>query len=186
MSEAPAPSLWEIAKAFNQIALESFGGGLSAWSREVIVLERGWMTDQEFLSASAICRVLPGANQVNLAVFVGTKFYGISGALVAVIGLVTVPAIMVMLLGALYVRFRNEAVLRHCLSGMAAAAAGLTLSVAWQQGRKVIGSIATALLCGAALLAAAVLRTPLWLILLLLVPPGVAWSWRKERSLEKI
>ena len=67
------PSLLELALTFNHIALASFGGGLSAWSREVIVVEKGWMAEEEFLSAITMCRILPGANQVNLAVFVGAS-----------------------------------------------------------------------------------------------------------------
>ena len=80
--EAPAPvaSTWEIALTFNEISLSSFGGGLSAWSREMVVARKKWMDDPEFLSAMTICRILPGANQVNLAVFVGTKLNGIRGA----------------------------------------------------------------------------------------------------------
>ena len=35
---------------FNHIALASFGGGLSAWSREVLVVEKKWMGEEEFLS----------------------------------------------------------------------------------------------------------------------------------------
>ena len=35
------------------------------------------MTDEEFLSAMTVCRVLPGANQVNLAVFVGARLRGV-------------------------------------------------------------------------------------------------------------
>src|SRR5262245_66468225 len=80
------PSLLELALTFNHIALASFGGGLSAWSREVIVVEKGWMAEEEFLSAITMCRILPGANQVNLAVFVGAKFRGGGGAIGAVGG----------------------------------------------------------------------------------------------------
>jgi chromate transporter len=180
--DAPRPSLWRLARAFNQIALESFGGGMSAWSREVIVLERGWMTDEEFLSASTICRILPGANQVNMAVFVGTKLHGVAGALAAVAGLVLVPAVLLLVLAALYVRFRDVAALKHALSGMAAAAAGLTFSVAWQQGRKVVRSAVPVVLCAGALLLSAGLRTPLWLVLLLLGPAGFAWAWRRAAA----
>lgn len=179
---APPPSPWELARAFNQIALESFGGGLSAWSREVIVRERGWMTDEEFLSASTICRILPGANQVNMAVFVGTKLHGIPGALAAVAGLIAVPALLLLLLATFYVRFREVTALKHALSGMAAAAAGLTFSVAWQQGRKVLRSPMPVVLCAAALLFSAVLRAPLWLVVLLLGPAGFAWAWRRTAA----
>ena len=176
----PRPSLLELARAFNQIALESFGGGMSAWSREVIVVERGWMTDEEFLSAGTICRVLPGANQVNLAVFAGTKLHGLPGALAAVAGLVVVPAALLLVLAALYVRFRDVAAIKHALSGMAAAAAGLTFSVAWQQGRKVLRSAVPLTLFAGALLLSVVLRAPLWLVLLVLGPAGFAWAWRGE------
>ena len=69
-------SLPEIALSFNHIALASFGGGLSAWSREVVVVQKQWMSEEEFLSAMTMCRIVPGANQVNLAVFVGTKLKG--------------------------------------------------------------------------------------------------------------
>ena len=180
--DAPRPSFWSLARAFNQIALESFGGGMSAWSREVIVLEREWMTDEEFLSASTICRILPGANQVNMAVFVGTKLHGVAGALAAVAGLVLVPAVLLLVLAALYVRFRDVAALKHALSGMAAAAAGLTFSVAWQQGRKVVRSAVPVVLCAGALLLSAGLRVPLWLVLLLLGPAGFAWAWRRAAA----
>ena len=43
-------SLFELAWTFNHIALASFGGGLSAWSREVLVVEKQWMGEEEFLS----------------------------------------------------------------------------------------------------------------------------------------
>jgi chromate transporter len=66
-------SLVELAWTFNHIALASFGGGLSAWSREVLVVEKQWMGEAEFLSAMTMCRILPGANQVNMAVFAGSK-----------------------------------------------------------------------------------------------------------------
>ena len=84
MSETEAEhenvSLFDLAWTFNHIALASFGGGLSAWSREVLVVEKEWMGEEEFLSAMTMCRILPGANQVNMAVFVGTKMKGVAGA----------------------------------------------------------------------------------------------------------
>lgn len=176
------PSLWTLARTFNRIALVSFGGGLSAWSREVIVAERGWMTDEEFLSASTICRILPGANQLNMAVFVGTKLHGAAGAAAAVAGLIAFSMILVLLAGALYLHFRGVPVLQHALAGMASAAVGLTLSVAWRQGTSVLRSPVAALLFGLSLAMAAGWRTPLWLTLLLLGPLGFWWAWRREAA----
>src|SRR5690242_20992989 len=91
-------SLFELAWTFNHIALASFGGGLSAWSREVLVVEKGWLGEAEFLSAMTMCRILPGANQVNMAVFAGTKMRGMAGAVAAVFGLCAMPLVVVLVL----------------------------------------------------------------------------------------
>ncbi len=173
------PSALMLARAFNRIALESFGGGLSAWSREVIVRERGWVTDEEFLSASTICRILPGANQINMAVFVGMKLRGVAGAVAAVVGLTAVPMVIVLVAGALYLQFRDVPALKNLMRGMAAAAVGLTLSVAWRQGRQLLAAPIPLLLFVLSVGMSAAFRTPLWLTLLLLGPAGFWWAWRR-------
>ena len=100
-------SLFELAWTFNHIALASFGGGLSAWSREVLVVEKEWMAEEEFLSAMTMCRILPGANQVNMAVYVGTKMAGILGALSALLGLTLMPLVFVLMMAFIYFRFKE-------------------------------------------------------------------------------
>src|SRR5258707_12958120 len=102
-------SLHELAWTFTHIALASFGGGLSAWSREVLVVEKQWMGEAEFLSAKTMCRILPGANQVNMAVFAGSKMRGLSGAVAALFGLCLVPLVLIMGVGFFYFRFQEGA-----------------------------------------------------------------------------
>src|SRR6185503_14000439 len=140
MSEIPRVSIWRIAIAFNQIALASFGGGLSAWSRHLVVEQRRWMTDEEFLSAMTICRVLPGANQVNLAVFVGARLRGIPGAIVATTGLLGAPMLIVLVLGALDIAHRDDPSVQAVLRGMTDAAVALSLSMAYRTGRTCLHS----------------------------------------------
>jgi chromate transporter len=175
----PVP-LRDLALTFNRIALASFGGGLSAWSREMVVRQRHWMTDAEFLSAMTICRIFPGANQVNVAVFVGTRLRGLAGAVAATAGLIAAPLVIVLVLGALYLRFRDVAALRHILSGVTAAAVAMTFSMAWHTGRKILVSIMPVLLCGVTFLLAGVARVPLWQTLIVLGPVAFAWGWRHE------
>src|ERR1700741_3773503 len=100
-------SLFELARTFNHIAIASFGGGLSAWSREVLVLEKQWMGEEEFLSAMTMCRILPGANQVNMAVFAGSKMRGLPGAAAALFGLCLLPVALIMVMGFFYFRFKE-------------------------------------------------------------------------------
>jgi len=134
VSAGPIP-LWVIAFSYLKIAAESFGGGLSAWTRQVVVEERRWLTDEEFLSAMTLCRLLPGPNQINFAVHLGTRLRGWRGAAAALFGLVAVPLILVLTAGSLYFNYHKLPAMDSALSGMAAVAIGLTLSM----GFKIVG-----------------------------------------------
>lgn len=186
MSE-PAPegtpkrvSLLELAVTFNHIALASFGGGLSAWSREVVVVEKKWMTEEEFLSALTMCRILPGANQVNLAVFVGNKLGGVPGAFAAIFGLTLVPVILVLALGFGYFTFHQVPALQDILRGAAAAAVALTLAMAIKTGRKCLNGVVPILLFGAVFYLNGIMRMHLLPCLAILAPLSLLWGWPRK------
>jgi chromate transporter len=181
-SECKPPGLFELALTFNKIALASFGGGLSAWSREVVVVERKWMSEEEFLSALTICRILPGANQVNLAVFVGVKFRGIAGAVAATIGLVFVPVLIVLAMAWVYFRFRELPAMKSILGGMTCAAVAMTLSMAFKTGKKCLGSPAAIILFVAMFVLSAIVRVPLWASLGICGPVALWWAWPRQKA----
>ncbi len=178
MSEKP--SLANLAMTFNHIALASFGGGLSAWSREIIVVRKKWIEDEEFLSAVTISRILPGANQVNLAVFIGVKFRGIPGAVAAVFGLTFIPVLLVLSLAYLYFQFNHVPAVQGVLKGAAAAAVALTLSMAYKTGRKCLTGLVPVALFAAIFMMNGVAHWPLFTCLALLAPPAIAWGWPKK------
>jgi chromate transporter len=180
--ELPAPTLLELGWTFNHIALASFGGGLSAWSREMVVVEKKWMADEEFLSAITMCRILPGANQVNLAVFVGAKFRGMPGAAAALIGLLVVPVLIVLGLGYAYFQFHQVPALQSVLHGAAAAAVALTLAMAIKTGRKCLRGTIPFLLFAAIFVMNGVLRWHLLACLALLAPVSLVWGWPREKK----
>lgn len=173
----PQVSLFELALTFNHIALASFGGGLSAWSREVVVVERKWMTEEEFLSALTMCRILPGANQVNLAVFVGNKMGGVPGAFAAIFGLTLVPVLIVLALGYGYFTYHHVPALQNILRGAAAAAVALTLSMAIKTGEKCLKGLVPVLLFLAIFLLNGVFRMHLLPCLAILAPLSLLWGW---------
>jgi chromate transporter len=186
MSEAPeSVSLASLALTFNKIALAAFGGGLSAWSRQVVVEERRWLDDEQFLSAMTICRVLPGANQVNLAVFVGTELRGVPGAIAAVLGLTAVPVAIVIVLGWLYFANHELPEMQSVLRGMAAASVALSFSMAYKAGLKALRSAAAWALFGAAFVFSAVFRVPLLALLAVLGPLGLWWAWPRRDLAER-
>lgn len=175
-------SLFTLALTFNHIALASFGGGLSAWSREVIVVEKKWMSEEEFLSAITMCRILPGANQVNLAVFVGNKMAGVPGAVASIIGLTCVPVLIVLAMGFGYFTFHHVPALQDILRGAAAAAVALTFAMAIKTGKKCLGGVVPIVLFVAIFLMNGVWRMHLLPCLALLAPLSLLWGWPRGGS----
>jgi chromate transporter len=187
MSEEPSSglaretvSLVELAWTFNHIALASFGGGLSAWSREVLVVEKQWMGEAEFLSAMTMCRILPGANQVNMAVFTGTKMRGMSGAVAAVVGLCFMPLVIVLFLSWLYFQFKEVPAVKGVLHGASAAAVALTLAMVIKTGQKCLTGVIPVALFALAFVLNGVLRWPLLGVLAVVAPLALIWAWPKK------
>jgi chromate transporter len=175
-------SLFELARTFNHIALASFGGGLSAWSREVLVVEKEWMAEEEFLSAMTMCRILPGANQVNMAVYVGTKMAGILGTLSALLGLMLMPLVFVLVMAFIYFRFKEVPAVKSVLHGASAAAVAMTVAMVIQTGRKTLTSLMPVLLAAACFALNGVLRWPLPVTLAIVAPVALIWAWPRKAA----
>ena len=176
------PTLPDLFTAFALISLQGFGGVL-AWSRRMLVEERRWMTPEEFNDAYALCQFLPGPNVVNLAAVFGRKISGTAGALVALIGLLGPPFVIVTLIGLLYAHFGEIAALQRMLMGVAAAAAGLVMGVGakmavplFKDWRRLGPLIALA-----TLVSIGILRWPIYLVLAILVPASIAIAWWVRR-----
>jgi chromate transporter len=124
------PSIAVIFGIFFRIGLFSFGGGLSGWVYREVVLQRGWMDEDEFMSGLALSQVLPGANITNLTVYVGQKLRGSVGAATAFAGLLTAPFFAVIALASGYSYLRELSYADAAMDGIAAAAIGMLLIVA--------------------------------------------------------
>lgn len=179
-SSAPAPkSLWDLFVAFTSLALHGFGGVLP-WAQRVLVEQRRWLTMEEFTELLAFAQLLPGPNIINLAIIVGHRYFGWRGSVVASVGLVMVPSMLVLMVGAIYSKIAYLPVVQKALAGMAAVAAGLVLAtalkLAWAQRRRWrwlgfgVGSF----------IGLALLRLPLAQVLVVLVPIAIFLAWRQE------
>ncbi len=136
-SSAPAPqrpSLAELFVAFATISLSGFGGVL-AWSRRTMVEERKWLTPEQFNETYALCAFLPRGNILNFSVILGARFRGAWGAIAAATGLMGPPLLLVLCIGAIYAHYGDVPALRHMLTGVASAAAGLMLATVAKMAR---------------------------------------------------
>lgn len=122
-------NLKEMCRVFNRLALQGFGGVLAIAQHELVERER-WLTQAQFLELLSLGQVLPGPNVVNLAMMIGDRFFGWRGALVALVGMLAIPAVLVLALAALYTHFAAVPAVAGALRGMGAVAAGLVIATA--------------------------------------------------------
>lgn len=173
-------SLSQLFGAFTALALQGFGGVLP-WAHRTLVEQRGWLTREEFIELLALAQTLPGPNIVNLAVMVGDRWFGWRGALVAVLGLVGAPALLVLALALVHGHFAALPEVRGALGGMAAVAAGLVIATALKLAaahRRDWRSLAFA---AAAFAGVGVMRWPLPWVLGVLGPVAFACAWLDGR-----
>lgn len=168
------PGLFELFFAFAKMSLAGFGGVL-VWARRAIVDQHRWMTPDEFNEAFALCHFLPGPNIVNLSVVFGGRFRGIPGSIVAFLGLVGPPVVIVTVLAAIYARYGEIPALQRTLAGVSCAAVGLFLAVIFRMMMPLLKRrepVALALLA-AVFTAIGLLRLPLVPVLLTAIPLSI-------------
>jgi chromate transporter len=172
------PSLMELFIAFATISLSGFGGVL-AWSRRMMVEERRWMTAEEFNEAYALCAFLPGPNIVNFSVIFGSRFRGPLGGMIALVGLIGPPMVLVTIIAALYAHYGDLPALRRALTGVASAAAGLMMATVAKMARPLFrGRTVTGPLVGiATFVAIGIMHWPLPLVLIVILPVSIALAW---------
>lgn len=127
------PSRRALFLAFLQIGVSAFGGALP-WGRRILVEDRKWLDEREFAEIVTVCQAIPGPNMVNMAVFVGTRYHGILGALIAFVGIVGVPLVMLLLLNSIYHAFAHLPQVQSGMHGMAAVATAYMLYMSIRMG----------------------------------------------------
>jgi chromate transporter len=173
-------SLGNLFAAFVEITLSSFGGA-AAWAYRVLVEKRRWLTEREFAALWSLAQALPGPNIVNAAIFLGMQHQGARGAAVAFVGLVLVPLVVVLPIGALYTQIGHVELVRAVLRGVAVVASGLLITLGIKLAmpyRRDPWALGVAALAFAGV---GLLHWPLLVVMGILLPCSVAVAWRRLR-----
>ena len=90
----------------------TFGGGfvIIPLMRKKFVEELGWIEEEEMLDLTAIAQASPGAIAVNASIMLGYHIAGIPGAILAVLGTVLPPLIIISIISMFYQAFRNNVI----------------------------------------------------------------------------
>ena len=178
-------SLMELFLAFNSLTMQGFGGVLPVVQRE-IVERRRWLTQEEFVEDWAVVQVFPGANVVNFAVMLGTRYFGWRGAATALAGMLLTPMILVVLLAVAYSHIAHYPQVVGVIRGMGAIAAALIIG----SGLRLFAAmkinplgLRTCMVLGAAcFVMVGVLRWPVLYALAGLGTLSCAWAYKKLGS----
>lgn len=99
---------WQLFLTFVKIGTFTIGGGyamLPLIQREVV--ERHWLTKEEFIDIFAVTQSLPGIFAVNIAIFVGFRLKKRLGALCCALGTI-LPSFLIILAIALFFTHTRE------------------------------------------------------------------------------
>lgn len=129
-------TLRQLAKTFLFIGVTSFGGGLTAYVRRIIVENKKWMTNADFFPGLALSQALPGANVVGISLYIANHLCGPRGVIVALGCLITPPVIFSFIVGYLYFTFGTLPAMESILKGVAAVACGLMASMFVESARE--------------------------------------------------
>lgn len=99
-----APDFPELVRTFARIGFTSFGGpaGQIALMHRVLVDERKWIDEVDYLHALNFCHLLPGPEAQQLATWIGWRLHGLRGGLAAGLLFVVPGAAIILVLSILY------------------------------------------------------------------------------------
>ena len=178
--------LSQLLATFVRLGTMTFGGGVQSWIHREVVQRLGWINDKSFLSGMTVAQILPGANPVNMALYVGLQLRGGVGAAVAVFGMLIPAFCTTLLLGALYRSYGHLAAVHFVLAGMAAAGVGATLTMGIKVARRLPRNLVTALIAVTVFVLVGVLRWPMIPVVVVMVPLSIALAFVAERKSEAV
>ena len=100
-------SFGEAFKAWTKIGFLSFGGPAAqiALMHKIIVDEKKWLSEKQYLNALGFCMLLPGPEAMQLATYAGWRLHGVKGGLAAGLMFVLPGAFVIFALASIYALF---------------------------------------------------------------------------------
>ena len=124
------PLLADLYLTFARVGVMMFGGGyamLPILQRE-IVEKKGWATEDQLADYYAVGQCTPGVIAVNTATFVGSSNAGAAGGILATLGIISGPLLIILAIAAFLSGFMETPVIAHAFSGIRACVTALILS----------------------------------------------------------
>jgi len=127
--QPPAPSFAEAARLWLKIGILSFGGpaGQIALMHRLLVDEKKWIGEAQFLHALNFCMLLPGPEAQQLATYIGWLLHRTKGAVVAGLLFILPGLAVILTLSAIYMLWRDVPLVSGIFFGLQAAVLALVI-----------------------------------------------------------
>lgn len=174
-----APAFSELVQTFAKIGLLSFGGpaGQIALMHRILVDEKKWLGEKQFLNALNFCMLLPGPEAMQLATYSGWLLHGVKGGLAAGLLFVLPGALVLFALSSAYVFLGGQTWMAGLMFGLSAAVLALVLEALLRVSKRALNSGFAYVIAASAFIAIALLKLPFPLVVLLAAMAGIARHW---------
>ena len=144
---APVGVLWKILAYFAGAGLFVFGSGLAIvpFLYGGVVQQFHWLTERQFIDAVAVSMITPGPVVITVA-FIGYLVAGLTGAILAAVGVFLPVYLVTVLLAPHFHRVAKNRRVRAFVDGVTAAATGAIAGAAVILGRRSLLDLPTILI----------------------------------------
>ena len=176
-------SLLKIFAVFAKIGAFTIGGGymmVPAIQNEMS--RRGWISDEELPDIVAIAQGAPGLLTVNMAIFAGYRLRGVKGSIVATLGSITPPFLIILAIAMLAANFQDSPVVERILRGVRPVSVAIIAAYTLKLSRTNCRDWWQWVIAVATLLLVALLKvSPVWILLTLIVAAVALTAWKERR-----
>ncbi|MDE3058507.1 MAG: chromate transporter [Bacteroidota bacterium] len=157
----PLTRLMKIFLFFAKAGAFVFGSGLAIvpFLHGGVVQEYHWLTERQFLDAVAVAMITPGPVVITVA-FIGYLVAGVTGAIVAALGVFLPVYLFVVIPAPYYEKYAKNLQLNAFVEGVTAAATGAIAGAVIVLGRRAVTDVPTAVIAAATLLVLARFKVP--------------------------
>jgi len=160
--------LWVLFWTFAKMGVMTFGGGMAMLpilQREVVD-SKHWATEEELTDYYAIGQCTPGIIAVNTATFIGQKYGGVAGGIVATLGVVFPSLVIISLLAGLISNFADLAWVKNAFAGIQVCVCVLIFNAVVKLLKKSVVDRRTAVIFAVVLLGGLFLKlSPVWFVI---------------------
>ena len=127
-------NLINLFLAFLKVGSFSFGGAYSLIPliEKEVVANHHWLTKDEFLKVLGMVEVFPGAISIKFATYTGYKSAGIIGAIMANLGNLLTPALLILLTTYFYALYEKHEYVNKAFNGVKYAVIGMIAAIMYQ------------------------------------------------------